>query len=330
MRRPARGALVTLGIVAAIATAAALWGGQAFERAGPLAEKTAVVLPRGIGLEGIADRLGEAGVLEYPWLFTLGVRLSGTARRLRAGEYAFAAEISARGVMELLLSGRTVQRRLTVPEGMTTRQILDLIAATEGLVGELDWTPEEGELLPETFFFSHGDSRSDMVVRMADAMRATLDELWPARAEGLPFATPHEALILASMVEKETAVDDERPRIAAVFINRLRRGIPLQSDPTVVYAIAGKEGTPGKPLTHADLDTPSPYNTYRVRGLPPTPIANPGRAAIAAVLDPLTTDDLYFVADGSGGHVFARTLDEHNRNVARWRRLQRESNVGGE
>ena len=324
MRRPARRALVTLVVLAAAGAAALVAGRQAFERAGPLSEEATVVLPRGIGLDGIARRLEASGVIEHAWLFTLGVRLSGGARRLRAGEYAFSARISARGTVEMLLGGRTVQRRLTIPEGMTTQQVLEVIAGAEGLTGEIDAPPEEGALLPETYYYSWGDSRAAIAARMAAAMRAALDELWAARPDALPFAAPREALILASIVEKETARDDERPRIAAVFVNRLRRGIRLQSDPTVVYAITGGKGALDRPLARADLDTPGAYNTYRVAGLPPTPIANPGRASIAAVLNPAPSDELYFVADGSGGHVFARTLAEHNRNVARWRRLKRE------
>ncbi len=330
MKRLLGGAFVAVAILAVVGSAALLWGRFAFERAGPLSDETTVVLPRGVGLDGIAQRLAQAGVIENPWLFTQGVRLSLAARKLRAGEYAFPAAVSARGVMDMLLSGQTVQRRLTVPEGMTTRHVIDLVTGTEGLVGELDRMPEEGALLPETYYFSYGDSRADVVVRMGVAMRTALDELWEARAEDLPFATPREALILASIVEKETALAVERPRIAGVFINRLRRRMRLQSDPTVLYAITGGRGASDRSLTRADLEIASPYNTYRVSGLPPTPIANPGRAAIAAVLRPLATDELYFVADGTGGHVFARTLKEHNRNVARWQRRKRRGEEGAE
>ena len=324
MRRLARRALLMLGVAAAVGAAAVLWGRQAVERPGPLNAESTVVLSRGMGLDDIAHRLAETGVIDHWWLFAWRVRLSGAAGKLQAGEYAFPAGISALGVMDLLFSGRTVQRRITIPEGKTTREVLDLIADTEGLAGEIDQALEEGALLPETYYFSYGDNRADLAARMADAMRAVLDKLWAGRGEELPLATPREALILASIVEKETARNDERRRIAGVFINRLRRGIHLQSDPTVAYAITGGQGELDQPLTLADLEMQSPYNTYRVAGLPPTPIANPGRAAIAAVLAPLITDELYFVADGSGGHVFARTLEEHNRNVARWRRLKRD------
>ncbi len=327
MRRLARRALLSLVVVVAVGAAAFLWGRAEFERAGPLAEETTVVLPRGIALHGIARRLGDAGVLGRPWVFSLHVRLAGGARSLRAGEYAFAAGISARGVMELLLDGRTVVRRLTVPEGLTATQVLGLIGAADGLEGEVEGTPGEGALLPETYNYSYGDSRADVIARMAAAMETALEALWPTRTGGLPLATRRDAVILASIVEKETALDNERAHIAGVFFNRLRRGMRLQSDPTVVYALTGGKGALERPLTYADLDIDSPYNTYRYHGLPPAPIANPGRAALAAVLNPLATEDLYFVADGSGGHVFARTLDEHNRNVARWRALQSERNA---
>ncbi len=323
MRRALRRALIVLGVVVAVGAGAVLWGRDAIVRHGPLESETIVVMPRGAGVGDIARLLAANGVIDHPWLFTLHVRLAGATGKLRAGEYAFAAAISSRGAMELLVAGRTVQRRLTVPEGKTTREVLDLIAGAEGLTGVLERSYDEGALLPETYYFSYGDSRADMAARMVDAMREAVAELWAARAQGLPLETPSQALILGSMVEKETARADERRRIAGVFINRLRRGMLLQSDPTVAYAITGGAAALDKALTRADLDTPSPYNTYRVRGLPPGPIANPGRAAIAAVLDPLIGDDLYFVADGSGGHVFARTLAEHNRNVARWRRLRR-------
>ncbi len=323
MRRFVAGVLTAFVIVAALGAAALWWASRAFDSPGPLAAETALVLPRGIGLDEIARRLAEAGVIETPWLFVWGVRLSGAARGLQAGEFAFAPGVSARGVMALLRSGRTVVRRLTVPEGLTTRQVVGLVAAAEGLTGVATEVPREGALLPETYHFSYGDSRAELLRRMSAAMDAALGELWASRAGGLPLATPGEALILASIVEKETALAEERAHVAGVFVNRLRRGMRLQSDPTVVYALSGASGALDRPLTRADLDVASPYNTYRAKGLPPAPIANPGRAALAAVLDPLSTDDLYFVADGSGGHVFARTLEEHNRNVARWRKLRR-------
>jgi UPF0755 protein len=324
VRRVLRRIFLLLAVVLVAASAAFLWGMRELERQGPLATETTIILPRGIGLEGIARQLAEAGILDRPWLFLLAARLSDSARHLRAGEYAFPAGISAIGAMKLLLSGRTVVRRLTVPEGVTTSQVLDLVAATEGLFGEVGRVPDEGALLPETYHFSYGDRRGDMVARMAAAMKSVLRDLWDGRAGDLPFSTRHEALVLASIVEKETALPEERPHIAGVFVNRLRRGMRLQSDPTVVYALTRGAGPLDRPLTRADLEIASPYNTYRVSGLPPTPIANPGRAAIAAALNPLVTNDLYFVANGSGGHVFARTLGEHNRNVALWRRLRTE------
>jgi UPF0755 protein len=300
------------------------WGAAEYTRPGPLSAETTVVIERGASLEVIARELTRAGVLAVPLVFRLGARLTGADKRLRAGEYAFAARISQRQTMALLESGKTVVRRLTVAEGVTTAEIIAQLSITDGLTGDLGPLPAEGSLLPETYHFSFGDTRRAIAGRMAEAMRAALDDAWAARDRGLPLKTPESALILASIIEKETAVTQERARVAGVFINRLRKGMKLQSDPTVVYGLTGGKGALGRPLTRADLRTPSPYNTYLIDGLPPSPISNPGLASIVAALDPARTDEFYFVADGSGGHAFARTLSEHNRNVARWRKWRAE------
>ncbi len=291
-------------------------------QAGPATEATVVVLPRGAGLAEIAAALVEARVIDHPWLFRIAVRVSGRDRKLKAGEYAFPAHATPQGVIAMLANGETVARRLTVAEGLTVAEIFQLLEDVEALEGELPPPPEEGSLLPETYFYAFGDSRLGLVTRMQEAMRRTLDELWPERAEGLPLRTRQEALILASIVDKETGVADERDKVAAVFINRLRRGMRLQADPTVIYGITEGNGRLGRELSRRDWEHDSAYNTYQIDGLPPSPIANPGRASIEAVLNPAPVDYLYFVADGSGGHAFARTLEEHNRNVAKWRRVK--------
>ncbi len=291
-------------------------------RPGPAKEETVVVLPRGAGLVRITELLSNAGVIEHPWLFRLAVRVLGHDRDLKAGEYAFPAAITPGSVLNLLASGQTVAHRLTVAEGLTVAEIYQLLEKTEGLVGELPPPPAEGSLLPETYFYAIGDRRADLVKRMQRAMQDALDDLWPKRVQGLPFVRREDALTLASIVDKETGQADERRKVAAVFINRLRRGMRLQADPTVIYGLTEGEGRLGRALTRNDWADGSAYNTYQIDGLPPGPIANPGRASIAAVLNPANVDYLYFVANGSGGHTFARTLAEHNRNVAVWRRLQ--------
>lgn len=329
MRRGLIAFFLLLMMVAAVVGGAVFWGYRAYIGPGPLRDETAVVILPGSSTETIAARLTEAGVIDNPLVFRVGVRLEGSAAALRAGEYAFPPGVSLRQAAAILRSGKTVVRRLTVPEGLTSKQVVTLVEQTPGLFGDLPPTPAEGSLLPETYHFSYGDSRQEVLSRMGDAMTEALATLWKTRSEDLPLESPEEAVTLASIVEKESALPEERPRVAAVFINRLRRGMPLQADPTVIYAVTEGTGVLSRPLTQSDLDSPSPYNTYVNSGLPPGPIANPGREALRAVLQPADTQELYFVADGSGGHAFARTLQEHNRNVARWRRLQNDKPANG-
>ena len=300
----------------------AWWARRVWLEPGPLAQPMAVVIERGSGTQVVGATLDERGVIADPRAFAAAVWLTRKQGPLRAGEYLFPAHASLQQVLEVLRTARPVQRRLTLPEGLTARQMAGLLEQAEGLVGDVP-TIDEGELLPETYAYTWGDSRASVVRRAAAAMRDTLDKLWKDRVSGLPLETPREAVVLASIVERETGKPEERARVAAVFLNRLRRNMPLQSDPTVAYA-ASDGGVLDRPLTRADLDMDHPFNTYRSRGLPPGPIASPGAEALRAVLQPMDTDELYFVADGSGGHAFARTLDEHNRNVARWRSLERQ------
>jgi len=308
---------------AVIAGFVAVWGWSEFTRPGPLGAETTVVIPRGAGVEAIAGTLLNAGVVADADILVIGAKLTGQARRLKAGEFTFPVGVSAREVLDILESGDAVVRRVTVAEGLSSAQVVAIVAAADGLVGEVETVPEEGALLPETYHYAWGDSRAEMIDRMRAAMENTMTRLWEQRVEDLPIASPREAIILASIVEKETGVAEERAMVASVFVNRLRRGMRLQSDPTVAFGIAGGAGL-DRPLRRSDLRTDTAYNTYVINGLPPGPIANPGTAAIEAVLNPAETDYLYFVADGTGGHAFAKTLAEHNRNVRAWRKVQRE------
>ncbi|WP_424810446.1 endolytic transglycosylase MltG [Roseococcus sp. YIM B11640] len=316
--------LRALGLLGALlvmlAVGAGFWGWDAYSRPGPLSSPATVVIPRG-GTEAIAAALREKGVIGDPRIFAAAAWITRDQGPLRAGEFAFDAAVPMEEVLRILREGRMVQHRLTIPEGLTARQIAAILERADTLAGEVP-AIQEGALLPETYTFTRGDTRASIVRRATAAMDQALAEAWASRAPDLPLATPREALILASIVEEETGVASERPLVAGVFVNRLRRGMMLQSDPTVAYGVS--QGVPlDRALTRADLDSSHPYNTYRIRGLPPGPISSPGRDALRAVTRPEATDYLYFVADGSGGHAFARTLDDHNRNVARWREMGR-------
>lgn len=311
--------LLTLSIVLGLAV---VWGLRDFDAPGPLADDKVLSIAKGSGLADISASLEEEGVVASAWLFQQGVRLQGGARDLKAGEYKFPAGVTMRGAMEILRGGKAVHYALTLPEGLTSSEAVALVAAADAMKGRVTKVPPEGSLLPETYHYSRDETRQSLIERMESAARDTLAELWETRQADLPIETPEQALILASIVEKETGLADERPLVASVFINRLRKGMRLQSDPTVVYGITEGKAPLGRALTRADLKQPTPYNTYRIDGLPPTPIANPGRASITAVLQPAESDYIFFVADGTGGHAFARTLDEHNANVAEWRRIQ--------
>lgn len=291
-----------------------------FTRPGPSTEPKTIVIPRG-GIEVIAATLNGAGIIGDPRLFAIGAWWTRGEGPLRAAEFQFPVNASIRDALTILREARPLQRRLTIPEGLTARQIQALMERTEGLTGAAA-TLAEGAALPETYAFSWGDTRDSVLRRAMTAMDQALAEAWIARAPNLPLASPREALILASIIERETGVAAERALIGGVFVNRLRRGMMLQSDPTVAY-VPGQGMPLERPLTRADLDQPHPFNTYRIRGLPPGPIASPGLEALRAATRPAETEFLYFVADGSGGHAFARTLEEHNRNVARWRALGR-------
>ena len=320
-----KGLLLLGGLTAGIA-AAAFYGSisVSFGVRGPHTSAITLVVPKGAGLNRVSHMLAARGAIRQPRLFAVGARMRGAAERLQAGEFRIPARASMDEVLTRLVSGDVVQHRLTVPEGLSVREVISLLTENPVLDGQIAEIPEEGSLRPETYYFVHGETRTQILRRMQQAQDSLLGELWVARDPATPVQSIEEALILASIVEKETALEGERARIAAVFLNRFKKGMRLQSDPTVIYGLTGGSNM-DRPIRQSDLDGETPYNTYRIRGLPPTPITNPGRASLEAVLHPMQTEDLYFVADGTGGHVFATTLEEHNRNVQHWRQIERQN-----
>ncbi len=297
------------------------WGYSEFIQPGNLRENKIVVIPRGTSIERIAILLARNKVIEIPIILSIAARTLGAKKGLQAGEFSFPKNVSVEGVLDILQQGKQVVRRLTIAEGLTNRKVLQILEDTDGLVGKVTIPLGEGELLPETYYFTYGDRRNSLIKRMKNGMKNTLTASWANRSPDLPLSNIKDVLILASIVEKETGTPLERPRVAGVFLNRLRRNMRLQSDPTVNYSITKGQWELQRALTREDLKTSSPYNTYLINGLPPGAIANPGRAAIRAVVQPANTNELYFVADGTGGHLFAESLAEHNRNVAKWRKL---------
>lgn len=324
MRNIAANVLTLLVVAGLLLVTAMVLAKRAFEAPGPLQEEVVVLLPRGAGLEDTSRLLKENGAIDNERLFRLGARYRGEDRGIRYGEYLIPAHASMADILALLVSGKSIQHKLTIPEGLTSYQVVETLKANPMLSGEIDEVPPEGSLAPDTYFVQRNDSRAKWLERMAQKQTKILADAWEQRDSGLPLRSAEEALVLASIVEKETGVAAERPLVASVYINRLRRGMLLQSDPTVVYGITEGKGPLGRGLRRSELDKRTPYNTYKVAGLPPTPIAAPGRDAILAVVNPAATNYLYFVADGSGGHVFSETLAEHNRNVAAWRKIEKE------
>ncbi len=319
--------LVTLLVLISLAAVAVAgvsdWAMTWFASEGPLKEEKVVVIARGSNVDRIAETLQTEGVIDNANFFKIAVRIKQVGGKLKAGEFLFPANVSAEGAIEILSKGKAVSRKVTIPEGRTSWEVVEILNATPGLTGEIEVLPPEGSLLAETYHFQLNATRQSIIDRMTKDLASTVDGLWDKRSKDLPFKTKEEALILASIVEKETGVGSERDVVASVYTNRLRIGMRLQADPTVIYGITGGQGPLGRKLYTKDLKKPNPYNSYMNTGLPPGPIANSGVKAIEAVLNPAETEFIFFVANGTGGHTFTKTLKEHNRAVKKWRAFKK-------
>jgi UPF0755 protein len=307
-------------------TAGFVVGKSRFEATGPLEADKVVNIPARLGLLEIADLLRNEGVIDQNNLIFIGGVFALKARtELKFGEYLFARHASMREVLETMVEGKVVQHPVTVPEGLTSEQVVAILQDSDILAGNITATPREGSLLPGTYNESRGSARDQLIQRMQAAQQRLLKEVWEHRSPDLPLKTPEQLVILASIVEKETGRPEERTRVAAVFINRLRQKMKLQSDPTIIYGLVFGRGKLDHPITKSEKEQPTPYNTYMIDGLPPGPITNPGRASLEAAANPARTKELYFVADGTGGHTFSDSYDQHQKNVAKLRGLERDT-----
>src|ERR1700742_837864 len=320
-------AIITIVVLLLIGTGTAYYyGRQTLEAPGPLQEDKVVNIPARAGKRDIADVLQREGVIDVnPWVFIGGVLAMKASSDLKPGEYSFQKNASLRDVIGTIVEGKVVQHAVTIPEGLTSEQIVARLSDNDIFTGSVRELPREGTLLPETYKFPRGTPREQVVQRMQQAHKRVLAEIWERRNQDIPVKTPEQLVTLASIVEKETGKADERSRVAAVFVNRLRQKMKLQSDPTIIYGLAGGKGTLGRPIKRSEITQPSPYNTYVVDGLPPGPISNPGRASLEAAANPARTRDLFFVADGTGGHAFSETYDQHQKNVAKLRAIEKQT-----
>ncbi len=318
--------LLVMAVLAIILAGAAVFYAQTvFVERGPLSGAKIITVERGMRTAPIAQMLVAEGVISSPGIFMAATYVFRSSRgNLKAGEFEIPAGASMAEVLRLLQVGKSLAYKVTIPEGWTTQKALERIAGNKVLIGDITVKPPEGSLLPDTYVFQRGTTRDALVKRMTAAQKKLLDKLWDKRQKNLPVKTRAEVLTLASIVERETGIGAERAKVAGVFVNRLNKKMRLQSDPTIIYGIVGGKGRMDRPISKKDIATKTAYNTYQIDGLPPAPIANPGRAAIIAVLNPTKTDAFYFVADGTGGHAFAKTLKEHEANVAKWRKIERQ------
>lgn len=324
MRHVAANGLTLLIVALVVLFGIIGWGQSQYRARGPLAEPLVFEVPRGAGLGAVSELLKEKGAIGSESIFRIAARYTGAEGGLKFGEYEIPAGASMEEILALLNAGANIVRQVVVPEGWTSWQVVELLNGNPDLSGEIAAVPPEGSLAPAGYDFQKGDDRNAILARMTEQQQDLVAAAWAGRAPDLPLASPAELLTLASIIEKETGIPEERPQVASVFVNRLKRGMRLQTDPTVIYGITKGEATLGRGLRASELAARTPYNTYVISGLPPTPIANPGKEAIAAAASPPPGDALYFVADGTGGHAFARTLEEHNANVAAWRRIEAE------
>lgn len=319
-------AIITLLLLAMLGAGGVYYyGRQVLEAPGPLREDKIVNIPQRAGKRDIAETLNREGVTDVnPWVFIASVAALKASSDLKPGEYSFQKNASLRDVIATIVEGKVVQHSVTIPEGLTSEQIVARLSDNDIFSGSVRELPREGTLLPETYKFPRGTTREQVIQRMQQAHKRVLAEIWERRSQDIPVKTPEQLVTLASIVEKETGKPDERSRVAAVFVNRLKQRIKLQSDPTIIYGLVGGKGTLGRPIKRSEITQPSPYNTYVIEGLPPGPISNPGRASLEAAANPARTRDLYFVADGTGGHAFTETYDAHQKNVAKLRAMEKQ------